>query len=225
MNVLFYSNRCETCRKLLMLLQNDCLLSYFKLICIDDNIDKYPKTMIIPMMMVTNLNKPLVGRETFEWLQQIKFLRQQQGIENNKKIIQQNMSNSKKGPIGYDDDIMAGISDKFAFTKIDDPLPHSYFKLGSEDKQAIFTAPEQSEKLSKNSQSNLIKMLEEKRKTQDEDYMTFMKQKQLEAIENSEKEKIVNQNDYQNNNLNNQMMQQQLMQQQMMQQQMNRKRY
>lgn len=243
MNVLFYSQKCDTCRNLLILLKNENLLGYFKLTCVDDKLKQLPQNMIVPTMIVININKPLVAQETFEWVKQMKFIRQQQIMDINKKIIQQNLVNNdtiKKGPIGFDNEIMTGISDKFAFTKIDSPLPHSYFGVNEEDKNAIFTAPHDSVKISKGEQNKLIQELQSKRKDQDDGYTTIMKQQQLNAVMNTEHEKlnmdnlpqIYQQQSYQSHQSQQsqpqvsqpqisqqQLMQQQLMQQQMMQQQ------
>lgn len=191
MNVLFYSQACGTCKNLLILLQNENLLSYFKLVCVDDKLDKLPQNMIVPTMIVINVNKPLVAQETFNWVKQMKFIRQQQIMDINKKIIQQNINNNiKKGPIGYDDEIMAGVSDKFAFTKRDDPLPHAYFGINEEEKNIIFTPPPEQEKISKMEQGKILKEIETRRSQQDTEYNSFMKQKQLEAVLEAEKEKL-----------------------------------
>ena len=190
MNILFYSYKCQDCRSLLFLLKNENLLSYFKLICVDDKLDKLPQNMIVPTMIILNIPKPLVAHETFEWINQIKFIRQQQTINVNQNINQNNIltMNNKKGPIGFDEEIMSGISDKFAFTKIDNPLPHSYFNVGQEDKNAIFTAPQEQNKLSKNEQIKMINDLESRRSLQDSENQKLIKQKQMEAIMISEYE-------------------------------------
>lgn len=213
MNILFYSQKCEYCRNLLMLLKNENLLCYFKLVCVDDKLDKLPPDMKVPTLIVNNVSKPLVAQEAFEWVQQIKFIRQQQVMDINKKIIQQNMmaANTKKGPNGFDSDTMSGISDKFALTKIDQALPLSYFGVGEEDKNIIFTAPEQT-KIGKTDQSKLIKDLESRRQNQDTEHSAFIKQTQLEAVMNSEHEKLLNQST--NNLQQHQVLQQQALQQQ-----------
>lgn len=201
-NILFYSLKCEACINLLTLMRNENLLCYFKLISVDNQYEKMLSMGIksVPTMIVSTINKPLVCQETFKWVEQIKYIKQNQVMDINKKIIQQNMMNNvtKKGPIGYDDEIMGGLSDKFAFTKVDEPLPHAYFGLGDEDKNAIFTAPEQ-DKLSKDYQNKMIGELKSKRDIQDSDYINYNKQQQINAIVNSEKEKILQQQ-YNNNN-------------------------
>lgn len=212
MNVLFYSQKCNTCMNLLILLKNEGFLGYFKLVCVDNMLDKLPPNMVVPTMMVVNLNRPLAGQETFEWVKQMKFIRQQQIMDVNKRIIQNNqINNTKKGPIGYDQDIMGGISDKFAFTKVDTALPHTYVGINDDDKNIIFTAPEQ-KKMDKGEHLRNIREFEEKRKLQDNDYSTFMKQEQIKAVIQAEHEKLGN------NNSQDMMQQQYLIQQQMMMQ-------
>lgn len=211
MNILFYSQKCEYCRNLLLLLKNENLLGYFKLICVDDKLDKLPLNMKVPTMKVLNVNKLLVAQEAFEWVNQMKFIRQQQVMDINKKIIQQNLINTnvRKGPLGFDNEIMGGISDKFALTKSDDPLPQAYFGIGQEDKNIIFTAPQEQAKISKIDQSKMMKELESRRTQQDTEHVVLTKQKQLEAVLDAEHEKLLNKS---NNNLRQQPIQQPMQQ-------------
>jgi|688.fasta_scaffold214568_3 hypothetical protein len=221
MNILFYSQKCETCKNLLVLLKNENLLGHFKLMCVDDKLNSLPQNMVVPTMFLVNINKPLVALEAFEWVKQMKFIRQQQILDINKKIIQQTSThgdNIKKGPMGYDNIIMGSVSDKFSFTKNDNPLPQSYFGVNEENIHAIFTAPKEKEAISKSEQSKLIKELESRRTQQDSDYASFMKQQQINAVMQAEHEKIsFNNQQLPNVNNNQQLMQQQMMQQQMMQ--------
>jgi len=198
-NVLFYSKSCETCKTLLMLLKNENLLGYFKLVCVDDMKSLPTDLTRVPTMLILNINRPLVAQETFEWVSQMKFMRQQQIMDINKKIIQQNtnyISNNKKGPIGYDPEIMSSLSDKFAFANENknDPFPQSYVGTNDEDKNIIFTAPQEKEKLSKATQLKAIKEIEERRSVQDNDHLAYMKQTQIEMVMRAENEKLQQQN-------------------------------
>lgn len=198
-NTLFFSHNCETCKKLIMLLRNENLLGFFKMVCVDDKLNQMPKNMIVPTMMVVNLNKPLVAHETFQWVEQMKFIRQQQVMDINKKIIQQyntNTQNQQKGPYGYSEEFLSGYSDKFAFTNSDNPIPHSYVNIHEEDKSAIFTAPQEKKHATSNSkleQQKKLKELEERRSGQDTEYQSSMKQKQLELVMQAEHEKLLQQ--------------------------------
>lgn len=184
MNILFYSRECNACRNLLKILKNENLLSYFKLFCVDDRLDEVPKQItIVPTMIVSNINKPLVAQEAFEWVQKIKFIRQQQQQQFSIKNDQINQE-----PIGYIPLEMDGISDQFAYSKIDRPLVHNYFQIGDEKKHVIYTAPEQY-KISKDEQLNRIKDIEKKRAQQEMEYSKIMKEQQLKAVLSS-KDKI-----------------------------------
>lgn len=232
-NILFYSRECSTSNNLLRLLQNENLLSYFKLFCVDDRLNEIPVAItVVPTLVVSTVSKPLVAQEAFEWVQQIKFLRQKNMENTQNKIKQDNLPtfmNQDKKLLGYVDQEMGGISDNFAYTKIDKALPHSYFSLGEEDKNAIFTAPE-TKKIKKGEQDSLIKNLETDRNTQDGTYKNQMKYQQLQSVYNDQED---NRNiSQENNNVDTlqkqqQIMQQQMLQQQMLQQQMmnNRRRY
>lgn len=197
-NILFYSRTCEHSQKLFRLLQSENLLDYFNLYCVDDRLDKIPSQIkMVPTMIVNNVNKPLEGQETFEWVQKMKFLRQNQASVNQNSIINKNLLNIPKnnGPIAFVDQEMSGFSDGFAYTKIDKPLSHSFFNYKSEDKNTIFTAPEQG-KLGASEQSRRIKQIEEKRNTQDQEYTKIMKDQQLQAVLNVEQEQESMQNTY-----------------------------
>jgi hypothetical protein len=202
-NILFYSKSCETCKTLLTVLKNENLLGNFKLICVDDTKVLPTDLTRVPTMLVININRPLVAQETFEWVSQMKFLRQQQIMDINKKIIQQNttyMANNKKGPIGYDSEIMGSFSDKFAFANENknDPFPQSFIGIGDEDKNVIFTAPQEKDAISKTHHSKLIKEIEERRSVQDNDHLAYAKQIQMELVMKAENEKLMQQYEQQN---------------------------
>jgi hypothetical protein len=194
-NTLFYSRTCEHSVKLFKLLQSEGLLEHFKLYCVDDRLDKIPPHIkMVPTMIVSNMNKPLEGQAAFEWIQQMKFLKQSHTTNSNQQnIINKNMLNIPKnnGPIAFVEQEMTGISDGFAYTKTDKPLTHSFFNYKSEDKSTIFTAPEQG-KLGISEQSKRIKDIEEKRNVQDQEYTKSMKDQQIQAVFIAEQDAIEN---------------------------------
>jgi len=187
-NILFYSRSCDTCKNLLKILQNENLLGYFKLYCVDGRYQELPKYITtVPTMIVSTINKPLVAAETFEWIKNMKFIKNQMIQDMNKKLIQQNLVNMTKtnlsGPLGFIQQEMNGYSDNYAFQdpNIDKAFPHSYLGLGEEDKNAIFTAPEQN-KMSKDDQTKKIKEVHNFREQQDKEFSGIMKQQQLKAL-------------------------------------------
>lgn len=226
-NIVFYSRECETCKNLLTLLQNENLISYFKLFCVDDRLNELPVIVtVVPTMIVSNVNKPLIAKEIFEWVQQTKFLRQKMM---NNRGNRSNLNQEERELLGFVSQEMGGLSDGFAYTKIDKPLPHSYFNLGEEEKNAIFTAPE-TKKINKQDQDSMIKKLENDRGDQDKKYSSNMKHQQIQAVMNSENENLngsngnmdsqqdqmmnmqrMHQNSYQDKMQQHQMQQQQMM--------------
>jgi hypothetical protein len=66
--------------------QQNNLLKYFKLIMIDDNIEKFKSQglKIVPTIIVKGINKPIEGKEVFNWLDSIIKLK------NNSPINQSN---------------------------------------------------------------------------------------------------------------------------------------
>jgi hypothetical protein len=72
MKVVFYSEQCDYCKKLLDYMEKYSITSLFKLINIDrttppNDID------IVPTIIDTELNQPLKGKKAFEYLFNIKY--------------------------------------------------------------------------------------------------------------------------------------------------------
>jgi len=72
MKVVFYSEQCEYCKKLLGYLEKNNIKSLFKLINIDKT--QAPKEIdIVPTIIDTELNQPLKGKKAFEYLLHVKY--------------------------------------------------------------------------------------------------------------------------------------------------------
>jgi hypothetical protein len=72
MKVIFYSEQCEYCKKLLEYLEKHNIKYLFKLV----NIDKTqpPKDIdIVPTIIDSELNQPLKGKKAFEYLLHVKY--------------------------------------------------------------------------------------------------------------------------------------------------------
>ena len=184
-DMLFYSKRCNFCIYLLRLLASENLINHFKLICIDELRNVPDGITHVPTMILANHSKPLVCGETLEWVKKIKFFRGQ-GSTNQQNGLETDHINART-PIPFDEDIMTGLSDKFALTKRDDALPQSYFGIGDENKNAIFTAPQEKDKITRYDQKRLMDNIELDRKEQDEVHKNIMKENQMKAyIENEQ---------------------------------------
>jgi hypothetical protein len=72
MKVIFYSEQCEYCKKLLQYLDKYNMKYLFKLINIDNT--ESPKEIdIVPTIIDTELNQPLKGKKAFEYLLNVKY--------------------------------------------------------------------------------------------------------------------------------------------------------
>lgn len=191
--MLFYSKECPTCVNLLTVLQNDYLIGYFKLVCVDDyQLNQLPPMIkTVPTMVVSNANKPLVAKECFDWVSQMKFLRQNQQLQNMKnKMIQNAIMNSmaqKDEPIKYNKQEMDGVSDTFALLDKDIAFRRNY--VGTDESIAIFTAPDTG-KISRDETKNRISKTESDRKQQDAEYKKIQKEQQLNAVMRAEQKKF-----------------------------------
>ncbi len=72
MKVVFYSEQCDYCKKLLAYLEKYNIKPLFKLINIDKT--QAPKEIdIVPTIIDTELNQPLKGKKAFEYLLNVKY--------------------------------------------------------------------------------------------------------------------------------------------------------
>lgn len=136
-NLLLYSEKCQYCKNLMMIMNNENILNNFKLQCVDDIKHTLPRGTIVPTLFVVGIEHPLQGKAAFEWLNSIIQIKR---YEMQKKTVVK----PPPGPMAYDSSVMSGLSDNFAFAdeKINSALPLAYFKYGDEENNAIFTAPE-----------------------------------------------------------------------------------
>lgn len=72
MKVVFYSEKCEYCKKLLDYLDKNNIKSIFKLVNIDNN-EAPTEIDIVPTIIDTELTQPMKGKKAFEYLINIKY--------------------------------------------------------------------------------------------------------------------------------------------------------
>ena len=108
MNILFYSNYCDYCQKLIDLINSKKIINAFKLICIDNNFDIPKNIKQVPTLLIEEIGRPLEGKYVFEWiLNKDYFNLKTNNIANKKPNKMPKIQNSKiKGQI---------IDDKYAF--------------------------------------------------------------------------------------------------------------
>ena len=199
MNIIFYSRNCITCANLMQIMKNANILQNFNLYCVDDHLnDLPPHITTVPTLIVGELKQQFVAADAFIWVESIKFMNQRNMMEMNKKIIMANMIAQQQlmGPHGYTKQEMNGFSDSFAFTDADHAQAHSFFGYKTENDNTIFTAPEDKNNdgkyigMTQQEQKAKISQIELLRKEQDKQNESFMKQNQINAVIETEKQKI-----------------------------------
>ena len=66
-NVLFYSEKCQYCYKLLQEIKNRNLEGVFKFVCVD-TVRVPPVITSVPTIIIRQCTKPLVGKDAFHWI-------------------------------------------------------------------------------------------------------------------------------------------------------------
>lgn len=176
-NILFYSNKSLLCMNLIKTLKNENFLQFFCLVCVDDKLDKLPPDMIVPTMKIKNNKKVWVAEETFEWIQQAKFLR---------NASQRNFMtgvDAHKVP-GYNELEHGSVSDKFTFVAENLGFLSQNYTGALQKETPILTPPKESikEKLSEKDQKILIDKIDRLRSTQDEKFEEISKLQRADAI-------------------------------------------
>lgn len=67
-NIIFYSNKCLHCKKIIDLITNENIIDNFKLVCIDNNSSKYPYIQRVPTLIISKDRVPLVGVNAFNFI-------------------------------------------------------------------------------------------------------------------------------------------------------------
>lgn len=82
MNLLFYSNTCDYSKSVLLTLQKEGLLKYFKLICLDNpemRKQVVDKIKYVPSMILVGCENVFTIAEIFKWIEAQKFLSKNNG--------------------------------------------------------------------------------------------------------------------------------------------------
>ena len=68
MRILFYSESCDFCVKLLSYIDTNKLGQYFKIICIDKTKNIPKNITVVPTIIDTTVEAPLEGKKAFEYV-------------------------------------------------------------------------------------------------------------------------------------------------------------
>jgi hypothetical protein len=171
-NLLLYSERCQTCKQLFAILKNERLFEYFKLICIDDKLDKLPPQIkSVPTMIVQNFNKPLEPIECFKFVKTL--------IDSKKTIVNtDNDENKNKQNQDFDGFNLlehTSFSDIYTHVVGDIPYEQDHFKYGNEKNHKI-TTPMLDGKLNQHEQMQRINKLSNERQKMTNDILIAQRQ-------------------------------------------------
>ena len=122
MRILFYSESCDFCVKLLSYIDTNKLGQYFKIICIDKTKNIPKNITVVPTIIDTTVEAPLEGKKAFEYvINQKYFNHPTNNIEYTKEGVPKptidedakaNASKSGAGFIYVDKDIERKFNDK-----------------------------------------------------------------------------------------------------------------
>lgn len=165
------------------------LIKYFqKIIPVDNKLHLLPPEItMVPTIISDTSPTPIVGKDTFKWVQQMKFLLNRKGGAHQNRISQNSFRSILRntGPLPFISSEMSdGVSDTFAYKEKDDAVPHRYVSSNLRNQTVIFTAPEEG-KIGKNEANKKIKEMEEAREKETASYTSIMKQQQLNALLNA----------------------------------------
>lgn len=197
MNIIFYSRNCNPSHDLMMSMKNIGILDKFRSYCVDDNLDAVPPHIKnVPTLIVKGINHPMEFDEAVKWLQSIKYIRQCQMADQQRKMILMNMMKQAQmeGPHGFSHGEMGGVSDTFAYTDVDMAQPHSFFNYGDENANTIFTAPEEKTKINKAEQNRIMAEYKASIDKQNDEILLSAKKEQINKMLMMEQQKIAEQN-------------------------------
>jgi hypothetical protein len=165
MRILFYSESCNFCLKLLEYINKNNLEQYFKMICIDEKTAKVPKHItIVPTVIDTTIESPMEGKKAFEYVINQKYFNHPTN----------NIEYTKNGipiPTIEEDSKAASLKSGSGFIYVDKDIEKKFIE--KEDKnnfEQVFNFNQYSPQI-KNSQTqdNRVNQLIEQRNSQAQD--------------------------------------------------------
>lgn len=196
MRILFYSQTCNFCLKLLEYIDKNKLTEYFKIICIDKS-NNIPKNItIVPTVVDTTIEAPLEGKKAFEYvINQKYFNHPTNNIEYTKEgvpkpvIEEDNKANTTKSGSGFiyvDKDVEKKFNDKDDKQNFDQVFSNKQIPLAANSSQQNST--QQNSKpvsLNRNQQ-----MLNQKLQYQQQQQQSEEKMNQIMSQRNIEEKKL-----------------------------------
>lgn len=113
MKVLFYSETCDYCKKLILLMDKKNIIKNFTFISVDNNYNLPKEIKKVPTLIVDDVESPLEGKYAFEWVsnKEYFYLRTNNIIKNHKNKIPVIQKSKIKGEEGLDSEF-AFVTDR-----------------------------------------------------------------------------------------------------------------
>jgi hypothetical protein len=186
-NILFYLTTCQSCHTFIKECQRLNILSKFKLVKVDDNINEFIKKGIqsVPTIYIVGMTNLIVGQECQKWIKNIEIVMNNNNTEAQtyaQKLRDELNGNVKKPPeiknekkvqqssiMGFLQNEMTGISDNYAYKEDENAFPMSFQSKNYNFE--IKTVPEKS----KVSESATVRLINNAKLLRDADRNDFMK--------------------------------------------------
>jgi len=207
LGLLYYSNTCNYCYKLMTVMNNQGILQMFEGHNVDDiSFDKLAQLGItqVPTIVINHIQNGQSIRglhekeKAFNWVENvIKNRRQMMDLqaENSRKLIQLNAikERHKDQLFEYNPAEAQGISDSYAYWRddiekdIQHAQPKSYMPYNQDEKYQVITVTleDKENKINKNQMKKLVDTMINSRTNQTNEFINTMERKQIETIINS----------------------------------------
>jgi len=113
--LLYYSDRCLHCDKLIKTIQNENLIKQCKLICFETHPEKFPDPKIVcnvPTIIAKNVSKPLIGEEAQSWIENKKYFDQITNNLNKNNVLDPKIKSALED-LEYNKSEVVNISDHY----------------------------------------------------------------------------------------------------------------
>lgn len=121
----------------------------------------------VPTLIIHGINKPLVGKETFIWLNNWINMKSQKNTKTSESSIR-----------GFSQQEMTGFSDQFAYLSVDSAQAKSFFVYGDEENNRIITGEEYQQKIDGDQMRSSMRELNYSRNQEDKEIEMTLRQMQ-----------------------------------------------
>lgn len=184
MNILFFSNNCESSKALISMMQAENLIRFFHMHCTDGNAKNPPQIKVTPTIIIKGVPIPYAAADAFAWFAKIKQWKidmQMKKVSQAQQQYFQSVGNNLGAKVGetrvleFSREEMEGLSDMFSYLQDGvDSLPHSFFACEKMGNDKIITPPKEEKPIDIERYKRLGAQVERDRKRQDEAFRSHI---------------------------------------------------